>query len=262
MDGLSAVSATPAESPLAAPEALPVLPPATVATFGPTLVVAPHPDDESLGCGGTIALLARAGLPVHVLFVSDGTGSHRDSPTFPPERLRALREAEAREALSRLGLTGEAAIFLRLPDRFVPWAGQPGFGAAVASVAAVLRLHRPATILLPWRGEHHCDHVASWQIVRAAVEDVTPSPRLLEYPIWLWERAMPHRDPTEREVAGWRLDIGPVLPQKLAAIRAHQSQLTDLIADAQFAFRLEPEFLANFARPWELFLEERPGRDR
>ena len=259
MDGLTATVATPAGSPLAAPEALPLLPPTSVESFGPTLVVAPHPDDESLGCGGTIALMARAGLPVHVLFVSDGTGSHRDSPTYPPERLRALRETEAREALARLGLPGNAAIFLRLPDRFVPWEGQPGFDTAVAAVALLLRERQPATILVPWRGEHHCDHVASWQIVRAAAAQQTPRPRLLEYPIWLWERTVTHRDPTAREVVGWRLDIGPVFERKRAAIEAHRSQLTDLIADAQFAFRLEPDFLANFARPWELFLEERRG---
>lgn len=257
MDGLTATIATPAESPLAVPEELPLLPPATVDSFGPTLVVAPHPDDESLGCGGTIALLAHAGLPVQVLFVSDGTGSHRDSPTYPPERLRALRESEAQEALSRLGLPDNAATFLRLPDRFVPWEDQPGFDLAVDTVALLLGAQQPSTILVPWRGEHHCDHVASWQIVRAATARVTPRPRLLEYPIWLWERAMPHRDPTAREVTGWRLDIGPVLTEKLHAIQAHQSQLTDLITDAQFAFQLEPDFLANFARPWEIYLEER-----
>ena len=93
----------------------------------------------------------------------------------------------------------------------------------------------------------------------AAAAQQTPRPRLLEYPIWLWERTVAHRDPTAREVVGWRLDIGPVLERKRAAIEAHRSQLTDLIADAQFAFRLEPDFLANFARPWELFLEERSG---
>ncbi len=257
MDGLTATVATPAGSPLAAPEDLPLLPPATVETFGPTFVIAPHPDDESLGCGGTIALLARAGLPVHVLFVSDGTGSHRDSPTYPPEALRELRETEAREALVRLGLSGDTATFLRLPDRFVPWEGQPGFDMAVMAVAVLLRARQPATILLPWRGEHHCDHVASWQIVRAAAARISPQPRLLEYPIWLWERTMPHRDPSAREVVGWRLDIGPVLDRQQTAIEAHRSQLTDLITDAQFAFRLEPDFLANFARPWEVFLEER-----
>ena len=83
---------------LAAPAALPLVPAETVRAWGKTLVVAPHPDDESLGCGGAIALLSGFGCPVHVLFISDGTGSHPNSRKFPPPALRALRESEAQNA--------------------------------------------------------------------------------------------------------------------------------------------------------------------
>lgn len=258
MDALSApLAPTEADSPLADPASLPLRPPSAAEEFGPTLVVAPHPDDESLGCGGVLALLARAGVPAHVLFVSDGTGSHRDSPTWPAERLRALREAEALAALAQLGLAARDATFLRLPDQAVPQRGHPGFAAAVEVALVALRACRPATILIPWRGEYHCDHVAAWQIVRAAADRLAPRPRLLEYPIWLWDATMPHRAPSARDTTAWRLDIAPALPQKLAAIRQHRSQLTDLIADAPQPFRLDPAFLANFARPWEVYLEER-----
>ena len=89
------IAAALAASPLANLTALPLLSPGTVAGWGPTLVVAPHQDDESLGCGGAIALLAQAGVPVRVLFVSDGTKSHVGSPSYPPERLRATREDAA-----------------------------------------------------------------------------------------------------------------------------------------------------------------------
>ena len=78
---------------------------ADLAQIGNALVIAPHPDDESLGCGGTIALLRQRGYSVHVLFVSDGTMSHPNSPAYPAERLRKVREAEALDALEVPGRT-------------------------------------------------------------------------------------------------------------------------------------------------------------
>ena len=74
----------------------------TVLNWGKTLVVAPHPDDESLGCGGAIALLRKFGREVSVLTMSDGTLSHPNSVKFPPEKLRELRENEMLAALEIL----------------------------------------------------------------------------------------------------------------------------------------------------------------
>src|SRR6202044_4049231 len=68
------------------------------------LVVAPHPDDESLGCGGLISLSAQAGSSVYIGFVTDGAASHRNSTAWSPVRLAAQREQEASRALACLGL--------------------------------------------------------------------------------------------------------------------------------------------------------------
>lgn len=245
--------------PLATPERLPLHPAATVAGFGPTLVIAPHQDDESLGCGGAITLLRRAGLPVSVLFVSDGTGSHPRSRAYPPARLRATREAEALDALRTLGVAPDAATFLGLRDTAVPTIGSADFAAAVRRVRGILATTRPATILLPWRRDPHGDHRAAWHLLDAALADRPIRPRLLEYPVWVWELAATGDLPDEGEVEGWRLDIADVLPQKLAAVAAHRSQLTDLIDDDPEGFRLLPSVLAHFSHPWEIFLEARLG---
>lgn len=251
------MSAVVGPSPLDEPRALPLLPAETVTGWGPTLVVAPHQDDESLGCGGAIALLRRSGLSVTILFISDGTGSHPNSRAYPPQRLRDMREAEALAALALLGVSGEAAIFLRLPDTAVPLPGGPGFVAAMARVGAALDAAAPRTILLPWRRDPHCDHRAAWELVRAALAGRAARPRLLEYPIWVWELAGAGDLPLPGEVDGWRLAIDEVLPQKAAAIAAHHSQTTALIDDDPTGFRLLPEVLAHFAAPWEIYLESR-----
>ena len=80
------------------------------------VVVAPHPDDETLGCGGAISLLIAKGYQVKVLIVSDGTGSHPNSQKYPALALQAIRSQETIAALAILGVKPEAITFLRLKD--------------------------------------------------------------------------------------------------------------------------------------------------
>ena len=112
----------------------------------------------------------------------------------------------------------------------------------------------PRTIFLPWRSDPHPDHRATWQIMHTAIANLEQSPQLIEYPIWDWDPEQ--RGSIPNQVTGWRLDISSVLELKLQAIAAYRSQTTDLIDDDPEGFRLQPEMLANFARPWEVYLEE------
>jgi len=226
-----------------------------VRAFGRTLVVAPHPDDESLGCGGAIALLRDRGLSVHVLFVSDGAGSHPNSRTYPQPALTALRRQEGLDALGVLGVAPEQTTFLQMPDRFVPRAGSAAFSAAAHTVRSSITRCSPDTILLPWRRDPHCDHRAAWELIEASAD---AHMRLIEYPIWLWELGVTNDAPRAGEMDAWRLDISAALDRKLAAIAAHVSQTTDLIDDDPTGFRLSTTELRHFERPWEIFLEPCP----
>ena len=82
------------------------------------IVIAPHPDDDVIGCGALIARVAQD-RPVRVCYVTDGAASHIGSPTYTPRRLRDVREREAARGLRRLGVR-ERATFLRWPDGTVP----------------------------------------------------------------------------------------------------------------------------------------------
>jgi LmbE family N-acetylglucosaminyl deacetylase len=238
---------------LANPAALPGRSVETIT--GSALVVAPHPDDETLGCGGAIALLRALGSPVHVLVISDGTLSHPRSLKYPAPRLQALREAETREAMCTLGVDETDVTFLRLQDGSIPTTPSPGMRKAVERSRAWLDALLPKTIFLPWRFDPHPDHRATWKLIHTALVDRNHSPRVIEYPIWDWDPEQGDLT-TFNQVTAWRLDIRPVLETKLRAIAAYRSQTTNLIDDDPEGFQLTPEMLANFARPWEVYLED------
>lgn len=228
---------------------------------GGALVIAPHPDDESLGCGGLLAACAAAGRPARVVVVSDGAGSHPNSRAWPRERLVAQRQAEARAAVAALGLDPARDIaFLGLPDTAVPLAGA-GFDAAVA---ALLQAAGPApgTVFAPWRHDPHRDHTASFAIAAAALLTLPPRTRLFAYPVWGLAFAHPipgfPLPPEPRLPApprGLRLDVARHLPAKRQAVAAHVSQVGALIEDDPAGFRLPEAALALAFRPFELFLE-------
>ena len=236
---------------LAAMRALPVLTPDELLAPGPCLVLAPHPDDESLGCGGLIALTAGQGRRVEVAVLTDGSGSHAGSARYPAPRLAALRETEVAEAVAHLGLPRSTLHFLRLPDRDAPHDG-PGFVATVSRVRGLLGACGAATMLTAWRGDPHGDHLAASLIAREAVRG-TPV-RLLEFPVWGW--TLPDDTPLQMAPPrGGRIDVRAVLEVKRAAISAHLSQTTDLIEDDPTGFQLPQQFINLLTGPYETFLD-------
>lgn len=241
-------------SPLVNPTILPLHSVTTIATDS-VLVVAPHPDDETLGCGGAIALLRRLGCTVQVLVMSDGTRSHPHSRKYPAPALKALREAETLCAMTLLGVESSAVTFLQLPDGAIPTPESVDSQDAIAKCRAYLEAFTPKIIFLPWRYDPHSDHRATWQLIRAALLPLPDQPRIIEYPIWDWDEQQ-RGDLSEAQLlTAWRLDIQQVLTLKQKAIAAYRSQITDLIDDDPEGFRLTPEMLANFAHPWEVYLE-------
>lgn len=223
-----------------------------VRTLGKTLFVAPHPDDESLGCGGAIALLRKFDLEVGILVVSDGTLSHPNSVKFPKEKLRNLREKELIEAAKILGVNSKNITFFRYPDRNVPDKNSPQLDEAVERCREYLIDKKPQTIFVPWRRDPHPDHRAAYQLFNAAKSE---NQQIIEYPIWLYELAESDDVPLKTEVAAFRLNINSVVEIKQKAIRAHRSQTTDLIDDDAQGFRLSEEILQNFAVPFEIYLK-------
>jgi LmbE family N-acetylglucosaminyl deacetylase len=211
------------------------------------LILAPHADDESLGCGGLIATCCAAGQQPVVAILTDGAASHPGSRQYPPERLRQLRAQEARQAVATLGLSSDNLVFFNYPDTALPT------GQAISERIAIVARDRGCSVMLaPWLHDPHCDHEAAAILARAAARRAQC--RLLSYPVWGW-LLPPERPLPVKRVAGYKLPIAAHLRVKRTAVAAHASQYSTLIDDSPQGFRLPPELLSIFERPYEVFLD-------
>jgi LmbE family N-acetylglucosaminyl deacetylase len=145
--------------------------PLDLAVARKVLVFAPHPDDETLGCGGTLARLAQI-CPVKVVLVTDGSGAGG-----LPAGAGAVRQAEFVKALAVLGVTD--AIQLNQPDGY--------FEASVDLAAVVTKLledYQPDWVFLPSPLDYHRDHVRIAAFLEPLCRSVASVRQLLFYEIW------------------------------------------------------------------------------
>lgn len=218
---------------------------------GDVLVLAPHPDDESLGCGGAIAALTDLGRRAQVVVVTDGSQSHPDSRSHPPARLRCLRADEVTRAVDILTAgRGPAPVLLGYPDHRSP----DGDAAADRAIARILPHMTASTTAIwsVWGGDPHIDHARTAGLARRLVMQV-PALALWSYPIWgRFYPEAPEVDPAtlvRLETHRWR-------QRKAAAIAAHASQMTGLIGDDRGGFRMSEAHQRHFLTHPEIFLRE------
>lgn len=210
------------------------------------VVIAAHPDDESLGAAGLIATASARGIPVDLLVVTDGEGSHPASPTHTPAVLGLLRRRELLEAVDRVGLTS-APVFLGLPD-----GGTDGYRDAIASVLHETLDRAPVArvlVLSPWRGDGHRDH----RVVGEIAEEVCAQRgiRSRAFPIWLWHWGGGDDVPWARAE---RLSLDAAArAAKTRALDAHASQLEPLSRAPGDEAMVHARMRAHFERDAEVF---------
>jgi LmbE family N-acetylglucosaminyl deacetylase len=213
------------------------LPVAEPLGWSSAVIVAAHPDDEVLGVGGTMSMLAAAGVRLRLIAVTDGEASH---PELDPEAVARVRTTESAAARDVLGVEDIEVFRLRLPDT--------GLTACEDELAVRLRelCAGFAVCLAPWEADAHADHEAAGRAARRTGRHV------LSYPIWMWHWAKP----ADRRVPWPRARRIPlpadVAALKAAAIQAFASQLTDRAGAAGPV--LPPEIVAHFTRPQEVLL--------
>lgn len=152
-----------------------VRPIAIQAPFGKSLlVVAPHQDDETIGCGGVLALQVRHGAAAQIVLVHDGADDHA-ALGLARDTLRDLRNAESRRAASVLGIE---PVFLDHPDLV---AAQE---LAIRQLREIIRSKRIDVICTPWLLDAHADHLQTNRILARALADIPWKVRVLCYEVW------------------------------------------------------------------------------
>ena len=202
------------------------------------VIVAAHPDDEVLGVGGLISVLAASGTRLRLVAITDGEGSHRGHAD--PAVLARRRIAETASALEALSAGATEVVRLGFPDTGLAQ-HEDRLIAALAELTDSFD-----ACLAPWDGDLHPDHEAAARAVRQAC------PMVLSYPVWMWHWATPGdpRVPWERAV---RVALPPwAAAGKRAAIGCFASQLEDRAPDLGPV--LSPGMTAHFTRPAEVLL--------
>jgi LmbE family N-acetylglucosaminyl deacetylase len=208
------------------------------------LIVAPHPDDETIAAHGLIRALKREGIRTRILVVADGAASHPASVRWPKARLVAERRRETRRAMRQIGVPAGDVRFLGLPDGQLASHGASGGRALWRAIKA---LGRGGLIVLPDASDAHPDHRA---VARLAARARSPGTRRMAYLVW------PDRTrPTARSTHG--VPLGAARVAKRAAIGGYRTQM-GAITDDPRGFAISRAELAAFTRPVERFSELAP----
>lgn len=197
------------------------------------LVIAPHADDETLGCGALIAQAASRNTLAGVVVLTNGAGSHSHDDQASRARLIAARRHEASLAVRHLaGSQAPQPVFLDWPDArpFTP--GSPDFERTRRTLVGFCRRHRVDAIAVTARHEPHCDHEAALELARAVAQTARRPVSIVEYIVWA----------STPPGAGYRtIRTAPMpLGQRNRALAAHRSQITPLFGEG---FRLSAEKL-------------------
>jgi LmbE family N-acetylglucosaminyl deacetylase len=243
----------------------------TAATEGRrALVLAPHPDDETIGPGATIARKRSAGTDVRVLVATDGRHSHR-SDLMSADELARVRAGEFEEACDRLGVAPDQRLHLGFEEGTL--------GRRLPELVALLREHvadfAPDEVLVTSGLDWHEDHRMLSRAVQQVVAGPGDAPQVREYPVWAWVDGPWSNRPGRGAVRSavdlvaepwgtWRSSgathvmSGPHLERKRAALQAYRSQLTRLTGEAGWA-TFDERFLRLVLGDREIFLTPARG---
>jgi len=145
------------------------------------IVFAPHPDDETFGCGGTIAKKISEGYNVLIVIMTDGRNLFKNALNIDndpsPDEVRELRRREVLRATEILGVPKENVLFLDFEDGTL----ERYELEAEKKVIEILNRYRPVEIYLPFKNDSHPDHRATYRILRKCVEKLGLKPRMYQF---------------------------------------------------------------------------------
>lgn len=186
------------------------------------MVFAPHPDDEILGCGGSLTRHIENGDHATVVYMTSGDAG---SLHISKEQLGSVREQEAQSSCSLLGITD--LVFLRNPDGYLEYDQKN-----LVAIINLLRNRQPDLVYLPHQRDAHKDHRMTHElVVEARGRAGGPWFQECQGNPWQVAMALTYEVWTPLQQFSQVVDITPYMDKKLAALSLHRSQLTDIRYD-------------------------------
>ncbi len=209
------------------------------------IVFSPHQDDETLGCGGLIAMKRERGVRVAVVFLTDGAAS--EGIEIPVSRdLANIRRGEALSALKILGVPAADVYFLNKADGMLHRLNEGERQHAVKQLTTILNHYQPGEVYVPHRRDSHKDHQATYHLVMQAVTQAKLTVDVLQYHIWLfWSTLMFISLKLDDIAAAYNCPIASVQIKKREAMACYVSQ----------AGALPPGFANGFMGATEIYFK-------
>lgn len=175
------------------------------------LVFAPHPDDDLIGCGGSLAKHVKEGHEVTVVYMTSGEAG---SLKYSKDELGKIREKEAKKASKILGI--KETIFLRNPD------GQLKYNREnLLEIIDLLREKRANLVYVPHDNDAHQDHIKTYELIAGAIgKEPCSINKILCYEVW-----------TPLQNISYVENITEFIELKIKALKQHQSQIQEFHYD-------------------------------
>jgi LmbE family N-acetylglucosaminyl deacetylase len=185
---------------------------------GGAVIVAPHPDDETFGCGALIAKKRQAGDAIRIVFLTKGEAVNGGQ--MDPVIVARERKLQALIACHCLGVAPGETRWLDLIDGSVPRPGQARFDEAVELLRKEIETTECCELYCPHQGDLHPDHEAAYLISQTAVSRSGKNIKLIQYPIWIYYLASTGKF-TYRFNHAWKHDSVLACDEKSRAVAAY-----------------------------------------
>jgi LmbE family N-acetylglucosaminyl deacetylase len=218
------------------------------------MIIAPHPDDEALACGGLISLARDNDKQVSVVFMTDGGASHQGCfCDIPPEKLGRIRREMAIRANAILGVDESNLTWLNLRDGVIPDTGHFDFERACHLMVDSLCRINPQVVLVPHIKDMWPDHIATTHITQAALSIYGKPVLIYYYLVWFFLKARLRSLLKMHPLKVMNLDINAVINKKRLAIESYMSDINP-ICGIPYSGQMPKGFVELFQDPYELFI--------
>lgn len=219
-----------------------------IVTNNSILVIAPHPDDETFGCGGLITQKIQDGADVYILFLTNGENS---LPTLSQELIMDNRRQSAFNAVKAMGVSETNVLWMDLPDGSIPRLGSDDFDALRDHLLKTIESLEIKEVYTTHYLDGWSDHIAGYELAIEALRKSEQKIDLYLYWVWTWYYLSIRRSLTLPWKRIFLLPIQSAFETKQTALEIYYNAKTP--NGEPYMGNLPKMFLKAFEWPYEVY---------